>query len=470
MRKRVIYLFVSILLSIPVDFHAWIVTGQEEDVTSIHANSVIVDSHIDTLMKVVDPDTWLPVTDIGKETNFEVDIPKMQAAGLSVPFFAAFTSGFYDNNPRSISNTLASINALYWIEKNNTDQLEVTSTFTEIQAAIEKGKIAAVPTIEGAYSLEEHNAIELIRQYDDLGITAIGFTWNYSNALGEGADRVYNDPVSTPSGDGLTELGVEVAEEMNRIGMMIDVSHMAERTFWDVMEVSKAPVIATHSGVNALRNHPRNLTDEQLLALAENGGVVGIVFYPQFLTDDREAMVSDIVDHIDYAVNLIGIDHVALGSDYDGAELPNDLKDASELYKITEELIERDYSVKDIKKILGANTLRVLRDVEKAADPDQMNKGKSPTIIPAYEMGEMMDSRTPLFTAKLEQEEGHAIDIASLRIIVDGIPYEPEFNEQSSLVSLQMNDVLKERFHVVTVEAADETGRINRETRIVWME
>src|SRR5690606_31495815 len=115
--------------------------------------------------------------------------------------------------------------------------------------------------------------------------------------------------------------------------------------------VSEAPVIATHSGVNALRDHQRNLTDEQLVALAENGGVIGIVFYPHFIKDDSQAYIEDVVDHIDYAVNLVGIDHVGIGSDFDGASMPEDLKNSSELYKLTEELVERGYSKDDIEKI-----------------------------------------------------------------------------------------------------------------------
>src|SRR5690625_104298 len=325
----------------------------------IHFDSIIVDSHIDTFMHTLDDITWLPETDIGEETPFDFDIPKAQAGGLDVPYMAAYTPGYHENTPRSISQTLAKLNVLYWTEDNNQEELNITTSYSEIEQAVREGKIAAVPTIEGGYSMEENNAIELLHQYNDLGVKAFGFTWNHSNALGEGANRAYPD--GTPSEGGLTDLGEEVAKEMNEIGMMIDVSHMAESTFWDVIEVSDDPVIATHSGVNELHDHQRNLTDEQLEALAENGGVLGIVFYPVFLGGNY---VSDIVDHIDHAVDVMGIDHVALGSDFDGADMPEDLQDASELYKITDELQNRGYSNEDIKKILGENHLRVLEEVE----------------------------------------------------------------------------------------------------------
>src|SRR5699024_10971073 len=280
-------------------------------------------------------------------------IPKLQSGGLNAPFFAAYTSGYYDNNPRSISRTLALINALYWTEEQNPNDLRITTATKEIRQAIRDNKIAAVPTIEGAYSMEEHNGIGLLHQYNDLGIRAIGFNWNYSNALGEGADRVYGDPDRTPSEGGLTDLGAEVAREMNKLGIVIDVSHMSRNTFWDVMEVAAAPVIASHSGVNAIKDHQRNLTDEQLLALKENDGVINIVFYPVFLTDNPQGYVEDVVDHIDYAVNLIGIDHVGLGSDFDGASMPADLQDASQLPEITKELVKRGYTKSEIEKILG---------------------------------------------------------------------------------------------------------------------
>ncbi|GAB3056461.1 dipeptidase [Virgibacillus ainsalahensis] len=468
MRKKLFYLIITAMLTSPEIFSALTDLGQETDAQELHTNAIVVDSHLDTLMKVVDEQTGLPQTDIGGDTDFEADLPKLHSGGLNVPFFAAYTPGYHDNNARSISETLASIHALYWIEENNAGQLEITSTLKEINQAISEGKIVAVPTIEGAYSLEKHNATELLQQYKDLGVTTIGFTWNYSNALGEGADRVYGDPASTPSDGGLTELGEKVAREMNRLGMMIDVSHLAESTFWDVLEVTEAPIIATHSGVDALNNHPRNLTDEQLIALAENGGVIGIVFYPEFLSNDGQADISDVVDHIDYAVDLIGIDHVALGSDFDGATLPNDMQHASDLDKITEELMERGYSSRDIKKILGRNTLRVLGNVQEAADSDVNNESNGPSITPASEMGEEVDSCTPLLTAEVTVDQEAAIDESSLRVIVDGIPHEPEFDGKT--MSLQLTEALNERFHVVTFEAANEAGEPERQTRIFYVE
>ncbi|OEH54831.1 membrane dipeptidase [Oceanobacillus sp. E9] len=470
MRKKLLYLVVAILFLSITSTSALAKHDPGQDAQNLHFNSIVVDGHNDTMMKVVNEETWLPETDIGDETSFQLDIPKLQTGGIDAPFFAAYTSGYYDNNPKSISRTLALINALYWTEKQNPEDLKISSSTKEIIQTVKDNKIAAVPTIEGAYSMEEHNALGLLYQYHDLGIKAIGFNWNYSNALGEGADRVYGDSDRTPSEGGLTELGTKIAREMNKLGMVIDVSHMSRNTFWDVIEVSEAPIIASHSGVNGLKDHQRNLTDEQLLALKENGGIINIVFYPAFLTDNPTGYVENVVDHIEYVVNLISIDHVGLGSDFDGASMPDDLQDASKMPRITEELIRRGYSNQEIEKLLGENQLRVLKDVEKAAEHDSSQRGMSPVIKPDYEMGEIIDSRTPLLTAKVETKKGTPVAIDSLKVIIDGITYKPNFNNDSSTLSLQLTEDLQERFHVVTFEAANKAGKVTRETRIFYVE
>ena len=439
---------------------SFITSYMEEHQPAPHATSIIVDSHLDTLTKVIDEETWLPTTDIGEETSFESDIPKLKNGGIQVPFLAAYTPGFYNNTARSLSHTLAMINALYWTEEKNPNDLKVTSTTDEILNALGEGKIAAVPSIEGAYSLDGNNAIELLGQYHDLGIMTIGFTWNYSNDLGEGAHRVFGDQMKTPSSGGLTELGEEVALEMNRLGMMIDVSHMAESTFWDVLEVSEAPVIATHSGIDTLHHHVRNLTDEQLLALAENGGVLAIVFYPSFLTETGNATISDVVDHIDYAVDLIGVDHVAIGSDFDGATLPSDLQDASEMEKLTDELMSRGYSTMDMKKILGLNTLRVMHEVQQRSEV--IESDETIEIIPTYKMGEQISERSPLLEAELKGEIPQEDDLA---VVLDGVVYPATFDDQDSTMYFQVEEELKEQFHVVTFIVNSE-----RETRIFYVE
>lgn len=438
--------------------------SKEMNTLNIYEGKIIVDSHNDTMMKVIDEKTWLPLVDIGQDTEFHIDIPKMKAGNLNVGFFAAYTSDYYGKPERALSRTLALINALYWTEKNNEDEFRIAKTYDEIHNTLIEGKIAALPAIEGGYSITEENYFELIKQYNDLGIKSLAFNWNFSNALGEGAREIYADAKKTKSSGGLTSLGEKSVRLMNDLGIIVDVSHMNERTFWDVIETSKAPVIASHSGVYSIRAHSRNLKDDQLKAIKENGGVAAMVMYRDFVKNLKDAYISDYVDHIDYAVNLIGIDHVAIGSDFDGAELPFDMKDASEFYKIEVELKKRGYSEENIKKLFGGNTLRVIREVEKLALPP--NEAGNIEIIPSIEMGEVINTRRPLLTARVEGD----IDKSNIRLILDGIVYKAYLSEDKTTISLQIKNELKERFHVVTFEAENKDGELKRVTIIFYIE
>lgn len=438
----------------------------------IHFDAVVVDTHNDTMMKVVDPTTWLPSVNIGEgQTTFHIDIPKMQEGGLDVPFFAAYQSD-YGSHSRNVSRTLALLNALYWTASKNPDSMGIATSLKEIHDLTKKGKIAAVSTIEGGYSLRPSEGIELLHQYYDLGVRAVALTHSVSNWIGEGVNRKYWD--GTPSDGGLTEFGGEVVREMNRLGMIIDVSHLAESTFWDVIEVSEAPIIASHSGVYSLRAVPRNLTDAQIMALARNGGIVQIVFSQGFLVNPGvPATVGSIVDHIDYVVNLVGVDYVGIGSDFDGTTVPADLRDASGLPKITEELVRRGYSKPEIDKILGGNTLRVLREVEHLAEKSPTIVGQAPSIIPTLSMGVVISEQTPLLTAHVDRGTGSPIEESSFRIILDGNVYIPDYDKTTGILSLQVTDPLTvglDGFHVVTFEAANIAGKVSRETGIFYVQ
>lgn len=378
--------------------------------------------------------------------------------------FAAYTSDYYGKPERALSRTLALINALYWTEDNNRDAFRITKTYDEIHNAFLEGKIAAVPAIEGGYSITKENALGLLMQYHDLGIKSFAFNWNYSNALGEGAAGTYADKAASKSSGGLTKLGKTTVRRMNDLGMIVDISHMNERTFWDVIETSKAPIIASHSGVYSIRPHRRNLKDDQLKAIAENGGVAAMVMYRDFVKNLKDAYISDYVDHIDYAVNLIGINHVGIGSDFDGAELPYDMKDASELYKIMDELVRRGYSQENIKKLLGGNTLRVIKEVEDFSG-DYM-EANDIEIFPDLKMGEVINTRRPLLTARVEGD----IDKSNIRVIVDGIVYKADLSEDKSTISLHVKNELNERFHVLTFEAENKNRELKRETIIFYIE
>ena len=333
---------------------------------SIHYNNIVIDGHNDTTTKVINEKSWLPENDIGEETENQIDLLKLDNGGLDIAMFSAYTGGYYKNSAKSLSRTLALINALYWVEENNKEKFEIVHDSHRIREIFQE-KLGAIPTIEGAYALVEDNYLGLLEQFRDLAIKVIGFNWNYSNDLGEGIGQVYSDG-KTKSLGGLTDLGKKVLSQMKRLGIAIDISHMNEETFWGVVENVHNPIIATHSGVYNIRQHKRNLKDEQLQAIKDSNGIVGVVFYPAFISDKDKAYVDDIVDHIDYIAELIGVDHVGLGSDYDGASLPEDMKDSSEIYKITEKLGKKGYSNEDIKKILGENYLRVFKEVESNRD------------------------------------------------------------------------------------------------------
>lgn len=472
-RKAVLSLMVSILLL--VSFATVYATpATVENASEIHSDATVVDTHSDTLMKLVNSGTWLPYTDIGSETNFQMDIPKLQRGGVDVQTFGAYTSGYAltgggQDFIRSNSRILALINGLNWTLENHPDSMEQAMTVEDIKRIENDGKIAAVLSIEGAYSLNEDNGIELLRQYYDLGVRILAPTWSNSNALGEGVNEKYKD--GSPSSGGLTDLGRDVIKEMNRLGMVVDVSHMNEETFWGVVEASEAPVIASHSCVYNLLNHARNLKDEQIKAIADMGGTIQVNFYTSYLSaaPKAEVTVKDVADHIDYLVDLVGVDYVGLGSDFDGADMPADLLNASMVPNITKELLERGYSKSDVEKILGGNSIRVFKEVWRKAAENE-NNGTTPTIEPSIEKGEVVNTAIPELSAVVSTDKGPELDLESFRIIVDGNVYMPEFDEAAGTMNITLNEPLRERLHVVTFEAANRSGKISRESRIFYIQ
>ena len=430
--------------------------------------ALVVDTHSDTLIKVIDDKTWLPAVDIGMDTEFHIDIPKIRRGGVGVQYFGAFTSGYYTGGKpdfeRANSRLLALFNAMYWTVGNNSDRIGLAMSMKDIEDLAEAGKVSAVLSVEGAYSLEKNNGIRLLRQYHDLGVRMMGLVWNHSNQLGEGVNGAYMD--GTPSRGGLTDFGREVVAEMNRLGIIIDVSHMNEATFWDVMEISRAPVVASHSGAFGLRDHPRNLKDDQIRVIAEGGGVVQVVFYPKYLAEDEDTVsIETVVNHIEYITDLVGVEHVGIGSDFDGAAMPKDLKDASMIPRLQEALKRRGYSEGDIEKIMGKNTLRVMRKVWGKAGGGQGSSG-TPAIRPDIGMGEGLDENSPVLSAHVKSVDGTSIDESSLKIIVDGRVYEPEYSEQTGVISIRLTETLRKKFHVVTFQAASQGGNVGSKTRI----
>jgi membrane dipeptidase len=321
--------------------------------------SVVADLHCDALYMVLRGRKDL----VTRSNSFEVDIPRLKQGGVNVQVFAIFvdpkTKGYYHYVMRAIDTLKA-------ICQTDSADIELAKSPGDVRRIVRAGKIAAILAIEGGHALTETRSadtvhlsagcLQRLREYYDAGVRMLTVTHNNTNEFADAA----LDSTSRPH-NGLSPSGKELIKEANRLGMIIDVSHASEKTFRDIVEASTAPIIASHSNARAICDHPRNLTDEQIKAIAQNGGVVGINFHSSFLRSDKQrAAIEDIVSHIDHIIKLVGDDCLALGSDFDGMiKPPKDLKDVSQLPELTKALITRGYSEATIKKILGENFLRV---------------------------------------------------------------------------------------------------------------
>ncbi len=406
---------------------------------------IIVDAHNDTMMKVVDSETLHPVVDIGQDTKFHIDLPKMRKGQVNIAYFAAYTTD-YGNIEKNNSTILASINALKYTEIMNREAFCIAEDYAQLEKALVEDKRIGIQTIEGGYAFSQENANHLLSQYSDLNVKAIALLWNFSNAIGEGNLEQYRD--ETPSQGGLTELGKWMIKEMENRDIIVDVSHMNERTFWDTIKISKRPIIASHSGAAAVKTHGRNLSDDQLRAVADLGGVVNVVFCRYFI-GDAESGVSELVDHIEHIVNVIGDDHVGLGSDFDGATMPVDLRDISEIGKISEELIKRGFLKESIRKILGRNNLRILKMMMSTQKTSQ----KWDVRIEHGLYGNMDAIWLTLDAASLLKISEHDADI---RCLFDGQELECFIHHDSKQIVAYLEHSVKDPYHVATFEVTFE--------------
>ena len=354
------------------------------------AEAIGIDSHIDTVQRIL-----VMGEDLGKRWDVgHVDIPRLHAGGTHAPFFALWVPVYFPG-AEAVRRTLDLRDAMQTLFDAHRDKIEIATTAADIERIVKARKIAAFLTVEGGHTIDDD--LRVLRMYYQLGIRSMTLTHSRNNNW---ADSSTDKPVH----NGLTDFGKEVVREMNRLGMVVDVSHVADKTFYDALEVTTKPVMLTHSSMRAISDVPRNVTDEMLWALAKNGGVVGITFGEGFVNSkDVEALrsaieiettapvmtgrtlddyaaqdvrklfgtrvkvaatVEDVADHIDHAVKVAGIDHVGIGSDFDGVSgPPNGLDDVSKMPALVEVLLERGYSDRNLKKILGGNTLRVIREV-----------------------------------------------------------------------------------------------------------
>lgn len=322
-----------------------------EEALELHRRVPVVDAHCDTLTKL-SPDERLA----SRLPGTHVDLPRLREAGVSGQFFACWISPDHAAH-RGLERAAELIDRFYR-EADASCGLLVPVTGAEgVRRCHEEGRVAGILTVEGGDALQGNLA--MVSVLHRLGVRSVTLTWNHRNAIADGV-------ADARTGGGLSSFGVEVVREMTRLGMLIDVSHLSEAGFWDVLAVAEGPVAATHSNARAVSDHPRNLTDEQIRALAAKGGVMGLNLAPAFLRTEGEdaATLDDAVRHVEHVVGLVGPDHLGLGLDLDGiSSTPEGFEDITGLPLLTRALLERGYPEESVAAILGGNFLRLMEEV-----------------------------------------------------------------------------------------------------------
>ena len=311
---------------------------------------IIVDAHCDTITTIMEKDEHL------NENKCHIDLKRLKQYDSFVQFFAAFISPKHAKMG-ALCRAIEIIDRLYGEIEINKNDIMLCCNYNDIVNAIQSKKVAAILSIEGGDALE--GSISALRILYQLGVRAMTLTWNYRNQIADGV-------ADAETGGGLTPFGKDVVREMNKLGMLVDVSHLSEAGFWDVLEKTSQPIIASHSNAKKICNHRRNLTDEQLLALRENGGVTGINLCPDFICNDGNATMKNVIEHIEHIVALTGEDTLGLGADYDGIDkTPQNLEGVQCIQQLLNELLKLNYSEALVNKLAGENFLRVINGVLK---------------------------------------------------------------------------------------------------------
>jgi len=367
---------------------------------AIHRRAIVIDTHNDITTSMTNDDY-----DLGgaPPVPYRTSLARMKQGGMTAEFFSLYIKPWYVTHGGAARRTLDMVDAVYRAVERHPNDLMFATTAADIRRAKTQNKIACLMGIEGGHAIE--NSLPALREFYRLGVRYMTLTWNNTNDWADAArgEKKHN---------GLSEFGKDVVREMNRLGMLVDVSHVSDKTMSDALDVSKAPIFASHSSARALSNVPRNIPDDLLRRIAKNGGVIHVNFYSLFVdektvapqADERDARLkaqqdaidekykddperrseegdkleaanplpplplSKLIDHIDHIVKVAGIDHVGLGADFDGAnDFPEGARDVSMLPNITYELLKRGYSEQDIRKILGENFLRVFARAEQVA-------------------------------------------------------------------------------------------------------
>jgi membrane dipeptidase len=371
-----------------------------DQVKKLQSSSIVIDTHDDTTQRLLDPKFDLSL----RHSDGNIDIPRMKEGGLSAIFFSIWISSKI-MGPEAVKKALDQIDAVRELVRKNPNDLLLATSAADIREAKKQHKIAVLMGVEGGHMMG--NDLSVLRTFAALGVRYMTLTHMDNN---EWADS----STDKPAHNGLTDFGKDVIREMNRLGIIVDIAHVSDKTFYDALETSEAPVFSSHSSCRAICNAARNMTDDMIRDLAKHGGVIQINYHVGFLSQefrdfekahpeaekgineevkkrcgDNEAcklttgdqVVRDfmqagklpkvdwtvIVDHIDHAVKIAGADHVGLGSDFDGAVMPLGMQDVTHIPQITDALLKKGYSESDIRKILGENTLRVLSQAEQVS-------------------------------------------------------------------------------------------------------
>jgi membrane dipeptidase len=408
MTRALVLAFASISLLV-VAALALSAVSVSDKARKLHFSSMVVDTHDDTTQRFLDGKF-----DLGARTNTgSIDIPRMKEGGLDAIFFSIWIPSKV-TGPEAVKRALQQIDAVHEQVRKHPREIVLATTVAQIREAKKKGQIAALMGVEGGHMI--NSDLDVLRKFASLGV-------RYMTLTHSGNDEWADSSTDKAVHNGLTDFGKDVVREMNRLGMMVDISHVSDKTFADALAVSQAPMIASHSSCRAICDAPRNMTDDMMKALAAKGGVAQINYHVGFLSQEfRDAEKADpkinleigqevnkrcgdneacqllegdkltreavekgkltrvgyekIIEHIDHAVKVAGADHVGLGSDFDGANMPYGMEDASKLPLITEALLKKGYSESDVRKILGENTLRVMSEVERVSRDLNANSTK----------------------------------------------------------------------------------------------
>jgi membrane dipeptidase len=349
------------------------------------SNLPIIIGHNDTLLNLYLPERGEGRSFFVRSDKGHIDLPRAQEAGLVGGFFAIFVPPESSGNPAPRLNvvvtekgyqvpvqaaidptyaqrvTIAMMADLFQLEAQSQGQLLVVRTIGELETCVREGVLGAILHFEGAEAIDP--GLDALEVFYQAGLRSLGLVWSRPNAFAEGVPFRY--PHSPDTGPGLTAVGKDLVRACNRLGIMLDLSHLNEQGFWDVARLSDVPLVATHSNAHTISPSTRNLTDKQLAAIKDSEGIVGLNFRVGDLREDGhndpDVPLAKMVDHLDYLVEQAGIDHVALGTDFDGTRIPLEIGDVTGLPKLIEAIRERGYDDEAISKLAYQNWIRVLR-------------------------------------------------------------------------------------------------------------